>query len=78
MFYNDNCYIGDADVFQDWALNEFRYLDKSSNLIYKKKAHDTYKNLIENTPGRQYLYMDISIDGQLNRVLIELFTEYAP
>jgi len=59
-------------------LNEFRYLDKSSQLIYKKKAHDTYKNLIENTQGRNYIYLDISIDGAVNKVILELFTEFAP
>lgn len=78
IFYNDNCYIGDGDVFTDWVLNEFRYLDKTSPVIYKKKAADTYKNLIENTPGRQYVYLDISIDDAVQKVLIELFTEYAP
>lgn len=78
IFYNDNRYIGDCDAFTEWVLNEFRYMDKSSNLIYKKKAHDTYKNLIENTPGRQYVYIDVCIDTVINKVLIELFTDLAP
>lgn len=52
IFYNENIYIGDAEVFTEWVLNEFRYLDKTSSVIYKKKANDTFKQLIENTPGR--------------------------
>lgn len=78
IFYNDNIYVGDSEAFQDWVLNEFRYMDKSSNLIYKKKAHDTYKNMIENTPGRAYVYMDVCIDGNTSKVLIELFSDLAP
>ncbi len=50
-------------MFTEWVLNEFRYLDKTSSVIYKKKANDTFKNLIENTPGRQYVYLDVSVDG---------------
>jgi hypothetical protein len=52
IYYNDNVYIGDSEIFTDWVLNEFRYLDKTSMVIYKKKANDTFKQLIENTPGR--------------------------
>jgi len=43
IFYNDSEYVGDAEVFQEWVLNEFRYTDKTSDLIYKKKANDTFK-----------------------------------
>ena len=77
VFFNDNCYIGDGDAFNDWVLNEFRYLDKTNPVIYKKKANDTFKNLIENTPGRQYVYMDISINGAIQKVVFELFSEYS-
>jgi hypothetical protein len=48
----------------EWVLCEFRYLDKSSMIIYKKKANDSMKNLIENTPGRNYVYLEVSINGQ--------------
>ena len=47
----------------EWVLNEFRYLDKSSMIIYKKKANDAIKQLIDNTPGREYVYMDIHSGG---------------
>jgi hypothetical protein len=46
-----------------WVLNEFRYLDKSSMIIYKKKANDAIKQLIDNTPGRQYVFLDINVNG---------------
>ncbi len=62
----------------EWVLCEFRYLDKSSMIIYKKKANDSMKNLIENTPGRNYVYLEVSINGQKQKVVIELFSEYAP
>lgn len=63
VYFNDTNYIGDGDAFTEWVLNEFRYLDKTNPVIYKKKANDTFKNLIENTPGRAYVYLDISING---------------
>ena len=62
----------------DWVLGEFRYVDNSSMIIYKKKATDALKLLVDNTPGRSYVYMDININGMVSKVIIELFTEYAP
>ena len=59
-------------------LNEFRYTDSTSALIYKKKANDAMKQMIENTPGRQYVYLDININGHVQKVIVELFTEFAP
>jgi cyclophilin family peptidyl-prolyl cis-trans isomerase len=77
VFFNDNVYIGDGETFLEWALNEFRYSD-SANLIYKKRATDAQKQIIENTPGRNYVYLDVNINGAVQKVVIELFTEYAP
>ena len=36
------------------------------------------KNLIENTASRDYVFMDVHINGSTQKVVIELFTEYAP
>ncbi len=36
------------------------------------------KQSIENTPGRAYVFIDVSINGSVQKVIIELFTEYAP
>jgi hypothetical protein len=47
-------------------------------IIYKKKANDAIKQLIDNTPTRQFVYLDISINGSVSKVVIELFSEYAP
>jgi hypothetical protein len=77
VYYNDVVYVGDGETFLEWALNEFRYQD-NANLIYKKKASDAYKALIDNTPGRNYAYLDVNIKGDVQKVIIELFTEYAP
>lgn len=78
MYFNDVVYVGDSETFLEWALNEFRYVDSTSNLLYKKKANDAFKTLVENTPGRNYAYLDVHINGQDQKVVIELFTEYAP
>ena len=63
VFYNDVVYVGDGETFLEWALNEFRYVDNTSMLIYKKRATDTYRGLIENTAGRNYTYLDVNING---------------
>ena len=63
VYYNDCVYVGDGETFLEWALNEFRYVDTTSMLIYKKKAADAFKTLIENTPGRNYAFFDIHING---------------
>ena len=78
VYYNDNVYVGDGETFLEWALNEFRYVDTTSPLIYKKRASDAYRKLIEGTPGRNYAFLDINVDGDVQKVVIELFTEYAP
>jgi len=31
----------------EWALNEFRYVDKTSQIVYKKKAKDAIKQYID-------------------------------
>lgn len=78
MYYNEVNYIGDSDAFMAWVLNEYRYLDKSSMIIYKKKANDAMKTLIDATPGRQYVFLDINANGQQQKVVIELFSDIAP
>lgn len=59
VYVNESIYIGDCEAFMEWVLCEFRYLDKSSMIIYKKKAHDSMKNLIDSTPGRDYVFLDV-------------------
>jgi Cyclophilin type peptidyl-prolyl cis-trans isomerase/CLD len=71
-------YIGDAETFIEWALNEFRYVDQTSPIINKKRASDAYRALIDNTPGRNYAFFDVNINGDVQKVVIELFSEYAP
>lgn len=78
VYVNDSIYIGDSEAFMEWVLCEFRYLDKSSMIIYKKKANDSMKNLIENTSGRDYVYLDVHTNGMTQKVVVELFSEYAP
>ena len=78
MYFNGTNYIGDHEAFLEWVLGEFRYIDNSNLIIYKKKATDAMKQFIENTPGRQYVFIDVTINGQVQKIVLELFTEYAP
>ena len=79
IFCNESQYIGDSEAFLDWALCEYRYIDKSSMIIYKKKATDAMKQLIDNTPGRNYVFMDVKIgDGAAQKIIFELFSDLAP
>lgn len=78
VYFNDVVYIGDAETFIEWALNEFRYVDQTSKMINKKRAADAFRALIDNTPGRDYAYLDVNVNGEIQKVVIELFTEYAP
>ena len=36
------------------------------------------RKLVDETPGREYIFMDVEADGSAQKVVIELFTEYAP
>lgn len=75
VYYNDCVYVGDAETFLEWALNEFRYVDTTSLLIYKKRSTDAFRQLIEATPGRRYCFLDVSVSGDpASKVIIELFT----
>ena len=78
VYFNDVVYIGDGETFLEWALNEFRYTDNTSLLIYKKRATDAFRTLIENTAGRKYAFLDVNINGDIQKVVIELFSEFAP
>jgi hypothetical protein len=78
LFFNDTNYIGDGEAFIEWVLNEFRYIDRSSPIIYRKQATDAMKKLVEKSTLRQYVFMDVSINGMTQKVVIELFSEYTP
>ena len=79
MFLNEIDYIGDIDAFSEYVLSEFRYVDNTSQLIYNKKATDAMKQMVENHPmGRQFVYIEVDINGQIQKVVIELFNDVAP
>lgn len=63
VFVNGSTYIGGVEQFMEWALQEFRYTDKSSILIYRKAAGDAHRAAINETPGRSYVYMNIAMEG---------------
>ena len=68
------------DSFLEWAIQEFRYIDNTSKMIYKKMATDAYKNVINNTPGRSYVSIDVTY-GDVStpeKVIIELFDDVCP
>ena len=75
----NNRYIGGAQEFLEWALYELRYQDKNSEKFYKQMAHDAYKELINNTPGRSYVQIRVCT-GQVvpSIVVIELFDDICP
>jgi hypothetical protein len=68
------------DNFLEWAIQNFRYIDNTSNMIYKKLANDAYRNVINNTPGRSYVYLDVTYGdvSTPDKVLIELFEDVCP
>ena len=67
------------DAFLEWALQTFRYTDKTSNLIYKKSATDAHRAAINSTPGRSYVYMNINTGAAIaSKIVIELFDDIAP
>lgn len=72
-------YLGGSEAFIEWALQEFRYMDKTSDIIYKKLAFDSHRQIINDTPGKSYVYMKINTGAALaSKVVIELFDEIAP
>ena len=59
VYVNDCEYIGNCDNFLEWALQTFRYVDTSNQIIYKKLAINAHKDMINNTKGRSFVYFDI-------------------
>lgn len=60
-------------------MKEFRYTDKNSSALYKQLAADAYRQAINNTPGRSYVYMNINTGANVpSKVVFELFDEYCP
>ena len=79
VYLNDSQYIGNCDHFLEWALQQFRYVDTSNQIIYKKLAINLHKEMINNTKGRSYIYFDIKTGEQdPQKVIIELFEDQCP
>ena len=67
------------DNFLEWALQTFRYTDKTSTLIYKKVASDAHRSAINNTPGRSYVQLSLNHGAAVpSKVVIELFDDVCP
>lgn len=63
----------------EWALLEFRYVDNTSNLLYKKMANTEISKTFNKSPGRSFVYLDIQIEGGASqKVIIELFSKECP
>lgn len=72
-------YIGGCESFLEWALQNFRYVDNTSNVIYKTMSANAYKQTINETEGRSYVQMELSQGGgRPEKVLIELFDDICP
>jgi cyclophilin family peptidyl-prolyl cis-trans isomerase len=63
----------------DWALFQYRYLDHTKHLIYKKKANDNFRKVINDSPNRNYIFMDVKVgEDHPIKVVFELFSDIAP
>ena len=55
-------YIGSLESFEEWGIQQFRFVDKIDKLVYKQESLDYYKNKINHTDGRSYVYLDLNIN----------------
>lgn len=79
IFLNDSEYIGNNDDFSKWALLNYRYLDKTKTLFYKKKAKDNFKRAINDSKNNIYVFIDVKVGEEAPvRVNVELFKSLAP
>ena len=75
----ETTYIGGQESFLEWALQGFRYVDNTANIIYKNLSANGYKTAINDTEGRSYVQLDITQGGgRPEKVLIELFDDVCP
>jgi peptidyl-prolyl cis-trans isomerase-like 6 len=80
VFMNGDKFIGTIDSFMEWAIQEFRYIDKTSSMIYNKMSNEAYKKMINDTVGRSYVYLEVTY-GDVSvpeKVIIELFEDVCP
>lgn len=72
-------YIGGCESFLEWALQGYRYVDNTSNIIYKNLSSNAYKAAVNDTEGRSYVQLDIAYGtARPEKVLIELFDDICP
>lgn len=75
----ETTYIGGCESFLEWALQGFRYVDNTSNIIYKNLSANAYKAAVNDTEGRSYVRLEIAQGGgRPERVLVELFDDVCP
>lgn len=75
----ETTYIGGCESFLEWALQGFRYVDNTSNIIYKNLSSNAYRTAINETDGRSYVQLEIAQGGgRPEKVLIELFDDVCP
>lgn len=79
VYVNNDEYLGNYEGLESWALMNYRYMDNSNMIIYKRKAILEFKKAINDTKGRSYCFMEIRLGEDLpQRVIFELFTDIAP
>ena len=75
----ESTFIGGCESFLEWALQNFRYVDNTSAIIYKNLSANAYKAAVHQTEGRSYVQIEISSGGaRPEKVLIELFDDICP
>jgi hypothetical protein len=64
----------------EWALQEFIYIDNTSNFIYTKMSNDMYLKAINSVEGRSFVYFDVTYRGSsgTEQVVFELFEDTCP
>lgn len=79
VYVNEDTYLGNFEGLEKWALMNYRYLDNTSKIIYRRKAIIEFKKAINDTKGRSYCFMEVRLGEDLpQRVIFELFTDIAP
>ena len=68
------------ESFLEWALQEFIYIDNTSNFIYTKMSNDMYSKAINMNENRSYAFFEVSYRGSAGseQVVIELFEDICP
>ncbi len=78
VYLSDGEYIGSAVDLMKWALENFRYVDTQSDIIYNRMAKKRLKEMTVSRKDVAYAFMEVDVDGASTKVVFELFTKTCP